>query len=95
VLDDGRLSVTGLVRNPDGNAPAERLTAVLFLFDNEGGFLASARAPIDFTALAPGEESPFSVSLDAPPRVARYRVSFRREEGGIAAHVDRRAGRQP
>jgi hypothetical protein len=91
---DGTFTVTGLVRNPARGAPAERITAVVFLFDAQGGFLASGRAPLDFTRLAPGEESPFVVAIPAPAGVARYRVSFRRDEGGVVSHIDRReAGR--
>jgi hypothetical protein len=70
--------------------PQERLTAVVFFFDGQGGFLSSTRAPLDYRALAPGEESPFQLSAPAPPGVARYRVSFRRDEGAVVPHVDRR-----
>jgi hypothetical protein len=84
-----KLEVSGLVRNPASANPVEHLTAVVFLFDPAGAFVASARAPIDFTKLAAGEESPFVVTLDAPADVSRYRVSFRTDEG-IVPHVDRR-----
>jgi hypothetical protein len=87
---DGALTITGLVRNPNGGRPQERLTAVVFFFDAQGGFLTSTRAPLDFRALAPGDESPFHLSAPAPPGVSRYRVSFRREEGAIVPHIDRR-----
>ena len=43
----------------------------------------------DFLKLSAGDESPFVVSLDAPPTVARYRVSFR-TDNGIVPHIDRR-----
>jgi hypothetical protein len=71
----------------------ERLTAVVFLFDQQGGFVTSAKADVDFTKLAPGDESPFVISIDAPATVARYRVSFR-TQGGIVPHIDRR-GQDP
>jgi hypothetical protein len=90
---DGTFTVTGLVRNPAGGAAAEGITAVVFLFDARGGFLASGRAPLDFVRLGPGEESPFVVAIPAPAGVARYRVSFRKDDGGVIAHVDRREGR--
>ena len=86
----GQVRLTGLVRNPIGNVTLTRVTAVVFLFDAAGGFLASGRAPLEFGVLAPGEESPFVVTIDSPPGVARYRVSFRKDEGGMMAHVDRR-----
>jgi hypothetical protein len=88
-----RLDVTGLVRNPSGGLDVDKLTAVVFLFDRQGGFLASGRAGIDYTNLTPGDESPFVVSLDAPASVARYRVSFR-TDAGVVPHIDRR-GQEP
>jgi hypothetical protein len=88
-----RLSVTGLVRNPAAGTPVNELTAVVFLFDQQGGFITSARAGVDFLKLAPGDETPFVIAVDAPNSVARYRVSFR-NEAGIVPHVDRR-GQEP
>jgi hypothetical protein len=92
---EGTLEVTGLLRNPATNPAFDAVTAVVFLFDGQGAFLASGRASLDFRSLAPGEESPFVVSLPAAPGVARYRVSFRRDERGVIPHVDRREARQP
>jgi hypothetical protein len=88
-----RLSLAGLVRNPSAGTPVEGLTTVVFLFDAQGGFITSGRAGIDFKRIAPGDESPFVITVEAPPNVARYRVSFR-TDAGIVAHVDRR-GEQP
>jgi hypothetical protein len=85
----GRLSVAGLVRNPPAGVPVEKLTAVVLLFDQQGTFVTSSTAPVDFLRLSAGDESPFVVKLDAPQNVARYRVSFR-TDGGTMAHVDRR-----
>lgn len=85
----GRLAVTGLVRNPTAGRPVERLTAVVLLFDQQGSFITSARAHVDFLQLAPGDESPFVVDVDAPSTVARYRVSFRTDAGAVT-HIDRR-----
>jgi hypothetical protein len=87
---DAKLAVSGLVRNPVNGQPVERLSAVVFLFDRTGTFVTSSRANVDFLKLGAGDESPFVVSLDAPPTVARYRVSFRTDDG-IVPHVDRRA----
>jgi hypothetical protein len=87
---NGRLAVTGLVRNPVAGAPLEKLGAVVFLFDQQGNFLTSGRADVDFVRLQPGDESPFVISVDAPSTVSRYRVSFR-DEAGVVRHVDRRA----
>jgi hypothetical protein len=82
------LTVAGLVRN-GGTIPADRLIAVVFTFDRTGNFLASGRAPLEFVSLAPGDESPFRVSVPTGGDVGRYRVSFR-TEAGIVRHVDRR-----
>lgn len=84
-----KLAVSGLVRNPAGGKPIDRLSAVVFLFDKAGAFVASSKANVDFLKLGAGDETPFVVSLDAPATVARYRVSFR-TDAGIVPHIDRR-----
>jgi hypothetical protein len=84
------LTVTGLVRNPEAGVEARRVSAVVFTFDRAGSFLASGRAPLDFVVLEPGGESPFVVTIPNVTGVARYRVSFRTDEG-VVRHVDRRA----
>lgn len=87
--NDG-LNISGLVRNPSGNAPARNVMAVVFAFDRQNNFITSARAPLDFATLGAGEESPFVVTLGAATGVARYRVSFRHAEGSLLPHIDRR-----
>jgi hypothetical protein len=88
--DGGTLTVSGLVRNPRAAAPRSHITAVVFAFDRSGGFIASGRAGLDFTNLGPGDESPFVVKVPGVAGAARYRVSFRTEDG-IVRHLDRRA----
>jgi hypothetical protein len=61
----------------------------VFAFDRNGTFITSGRAPIEFLSLAPGDESPFRVSVPNVGEVGRYRVSFR-TEAGVVRHVDRR-----
>ena len=87
---NAKLAVSGLVRNPAAGKPIEHLSAVVFLFDRMGTFVTSSRANVDFLKLGAGDESPFVVSLDAPATVARYRVSFRTDDG-IVPHIDRRS----
>lgn len=89
VREGSTFVVRGLLRNPRQSAPVSGLTAVVFAFDRQGTFLTSARAPIDFTTLEPGDESPFAVTISAPGDVARYRVAFR-VDAGVLRHVDRR-----
>jgi len=85
------LTVTGLVRNP-GVAPGP-ITAVVFAFDRDGGFVASGRAPLEFATIAAGDESPFQVTIPDVKDVGRYRVSFR-TTAGVVRHVDRRPALQ-
>jgi hypothetical protein len=86
----GALTITGLVQNPRGGAPLSHVAVTAYAFDDKGAFLASGRALIDVTALAPGDESPFVVSVPVTETVARYRIGFRDEDGRVIAHVDRR-----
>ena len=65
--------------------------ATAVLFGPDGNFLTSGRAALDFTSLAPGDESPFVIAVPVNGTVARYRVGFRAPDGSVIAHVDRRA----
>jgi len=87
--DGDRLIVRGVVRNPASGAAIDRLTAVVFLFNREGGFLTSGRVMIDPSTLRPGGESIFVVTVPGAGDVGRYRVSFRSDDR-IVPHVDRR-----
>jgi hypothetical protein len=84
------LAVVGLVQNPRSGAPLTRVVATAFAFGPEGALLASGRAPLDFTNLAPGDESPFVVSVPVKGPVTRYRIGFRSESGEVIAHIDKR-----
>lgn len=84
------LTITGLVRNPSQGSPLDRIAVTAYTFDDKGSFLASGRALLDVTALAPGDESPFVVSVPVTDTVARYRIGFRTEDGRVIAHVDKR-----
>jgi len=83
------LTVTGLVRNQSA-ADTASISAVVFVFDREGGFVASGRAPLEFGSVSRGDESPFKVTIPDVKDVGRYKVSFR-TPAGIVPHVDRRA----
>ena len=83
------LTVSGLVRNPSQGVAMNGVTAVVFAFDRSGAFLASGRAALDFSALGPGDESPFVVNIQDVSDVARYRVTFR-SGSGVVRHIDRR-----
>ena len=76
-----------------GGARSRRSPPSSFCSIRNGGFVSSAKAGVDFKRLAPGDESPFVIAVDAPASVARYRVSFR-TDAGVVPHVDRR-GQDP
>ncbi len=87
---DGAFTVTGLVQNPTDASTVPDVVAVLFLFDADGNYFASGRAPLDLSSLQPGAESPFVVRVPNAGRVGRYRVGFRLESGAVVAHVNHR-----
>ena len=87
--DGETLTVSGTVRNPSAATDRRQVAAVVFLFDRKGSFVASGRAPLDYQALAPGDESPFVITVSGAADVSRYRVSFR-EGDDVLPHVDRR-----
>jgi hypothetical protein len=90
VQESDRLVISGVVQNPRNGAPLARVVATAFLFGANGAFLTSGRAPLDFTTLAPGVESPFVVNVPVSGTVTRYRIGFRTEDGRVISHVDRR-----
>ncbi len=89
--DGVTLTITGLVQNPRTGAPLTRITVTAVAFAPDGMLVASGKAPLDYTSLGPGDESPFVVTVPVRGAVARYRVGFRSEDGSVVAHVDRRA----
>lgn len=91
--DGDRLIVRGIVRNPSAGAALDRVTAVVLLFKDDGGFLGSGRATVESPALGPGGETAFAVTVPGANAVGRYRVSFRSEDR-IVPHIDRRSGSQ-
>jgi hypothetical protein len=86
----GTLTITGLVHNPRTAGVLTRVTVTAYAFDDKGAFLASGRALLDVTTLAPGDDSPFVVTVPVGDGVARYRIGFRSEDGRVIGHVDRR-----
>ena len=88
--DTGALTITGLVQNPRDGAVLSKISATALVFGADGTFLASGRAPLDYTVLRPGDESGFVISVPVSAPVARYRVGFRSEDGRVIGHIDRR-----
>jgi hypothetical protein len=83
------ISVHGVVRNPRSGTRIDELTAVVFLFASDGGFITSGRSLVTSVSLGPGGESPFVVTIDGAKQVGRFRVSFRTDDR-VVAHVDAR-----
>jgi hypothetical protein len=86
----GTLTVTGLVQNAQNGVMLKNVSVTAIAFDENGAFLASGRALLDVTSLAPGDESPFVVTVPVSDAVSRYRIGFRGEDGHVISHVDRR-----
>lgn len=87
---NGTLIITGLVQNPRSGPSLSRVQATVLVFGRDGALLTSGRAPLDYTTLAPGDESPFVVRVAAAGNVSRYRVGFRGQDDRVLGHVDRR-----
>lgn len=86
---EDRLTISGVVRNPPRGIEVDHLTAVVLLFNQQGGYLTSGRSPVESPTLEPGTEAKFVVTLPAAADVGKYRVSFRTDDR-IVPHVDRR-----
>ena len=89
-IDGETFTLAGLVQNPIGGSTFSHVIAVVYLFDHDGNYFATGRADLEFRGLRAGEESPFTVKISGTTRVGRYRVGFRRDDGSVIAHVDKR-----
>lgn len=92
--DGDRLTVRGVVRNPRDGAAVSLVIPVVFVFNHDGGFVASGRGTIEASTLVPGADSTFVVEVPGITDVGRYRVSFRTDDR-VISHVDRREGNRP
>jgi hypothetical protein len=87
--DGDRLIVRGVIRRQLSGPALDELTAVVFVFNADGGFVTSARSTLDAGMLRSAGESPFVVTVPDAASASRYRVSFRSGDR-IVPHVDRR-----
>jgi hypothetical protein len=85
-----RLTVRGVVRNPQSGQEGRDIAVVVFVFGHGGESVATGRAPIAAPVLAPGAESTFLVIVPGVSDVERYRVSFKSDDR-VLPHVDRRS----
>lgn len=86
---DAGLAVSGEIRNPKGSTAVNGVQAEVRVFDAAGILIASRKAPVDASALAPGQSTPFTIAVGSAATAARYRVSFS-SAGAMLPHVDRR-----
>lgn len=84
------LVVRGRVKNPAAGSARPSVVASVMLLDQAGGFLGSARTPVEVSDLRPGLEAAFAVELPAHKDGRRYRVTFRGPDGALVPHVDKR-----
>jgi hypothetical protein len=87
--DGERLIVRGVIRTAPAGAAFDQVTAVVFAFNADGGFVTSARAALDVGSLRSAGEATFVVTVPDAASAGRYRVSFRSGDR-IVPHVDRR-----
>jgi hypothetical protein len=87
--DGDRLIVRGVIRNSPAGPALDQVTAVVFAFNADGGFVTSARAELGAGALRSAGETTFAVNVPDAASASRYRVSFRSGDR-IVPHVDRR-----
>ncbi len=87
--DGDRLIVRGLVRNPAKGRELDGVAAVVLVFGRDGTLIATGRAALPSSRLAPGATAPFVVSVPGAAGVEKFRLSFR-TDAHIEPHVDRR-----
>jgi hypothetical protein len=80
------------VHAPANGATLEDVTSVAMLFDRQGAYLASGRAPLDARNATPGSNATFAITIPDAAGAARYRISFRSRDR-IIPHTDRREER--
>jgi hypothetical protein len=88
--EGGTLTIAGLVGNPRGAALLHNVKVNADVFDASGAMVTRGAAALDVRALAPGDQSPFVLSVTTNAPVAKYRVSFVNADGRVIEHIDHR-----
>lgn len=83
------LAISGAVRNPANGMEHGRLSVMATVFDEDGIQIGTGQTPLPVRALAPGTETPFTISMPDADRINRYRISFAHDQTRVA-HIDRR-----
>lgn len=79
--EHGYAIVEGMVKNISPE-PLESVQAVAIFSDNDGNFITSADALIDYRPILPGQSSPFKVMKSENPAMKSARVEFKQFAGG-------------
>jgi len=83
------LAISGAVRNPADGMEHGRLSVMATVFDEDGTQIGTGQTPLPVRALAPGTETPFTISMPDAGRINRYRISFAQDQTSVP-HIDRR-----
>ena len=83
------LAISGAVRNPADGVDSGRLSVMATVFDEAGTQIGTGQTPLPVRALAPGTETPFTISMPDGDRINRYRISFAQDQTRVP-HIDRR-----
>ena len=83
------LAISGAVRNPADGMEHGRLSVMATVFDEDGTQIGTGQTPLPVRALAPGTETPFTISMPDADRINRYRISFAQDQTRVP-HIDRR-----
>ena len=89
-FEEGTFVISGTVINPRDGAAVAQPSVTGSVFAADGSLLATQQSALDYATLAPGDESGFVIKIPVKGAVSRYRVGFRRPDGSVIAHVDRR-----
>lgn len=91
-----KLIIEGLAKNISPETLEGASALVTFYDTEEDKFLTTSSAPIEYTLLAPDEESPFKVETqktifsDKSKEIGRYEVSFKSSSGAQIKYNDTR-----
>ena len=64
------------------NESIDNIEAVATIYDENGNFITSESALIDYRPLLAGQTSPFSIMVRKNPAMTDYRVEFKEFSGG-------------
>jgi hypothetical protein len=78
----GFVTVTGIAENLTVK-PLDKLEVMAELFDRSGRLIAVETAPAEITTLAPGDQTPFTVTARETSETASFRVQVRKALGPV------------